>query len=93
MSFRQFMTRIPQTLENCNLRPYLSEANADEQDLKEISYALRRRYSNWVDPFIKTRQKVHLWETIYKYHKEASPVPHMRTRPKFMFKYPPFFKR
>ena len=87
------MVRTPQMTENLNLRPYLGEPNLEEQDFKELSYALRRRYSNWVNQFIKTRQKVHLWEQIYKYHKEASPLPHIRTRPKFEFKYPPFFKR
>ncbi len=87
------MTRSPQLSEECNLRPYLSEPNLNEEEFNEVSYALRRRYSNWVDPFIKDRQKVHLWEKVYKYSKDASPLPHIRVRPKYEFKYPPFFKR
>ncbi len=52
---------------------------------------LKRKNCNQLGEWAPTRQRVHLWEKIYKYHKEASPVPHIRTRPKITYKYPPFF--
>ena len=87
------MTRTPEEAVDFNLRPYLAEDFRTEDDIKELSYSLRRRYSNWVDPWVRDRQRVHLWEKVYRFHKEASPLVSQRCRPKITFKYPPFFTR
>ncbi|CAG2176320.1 unnamed protein product, partial [Oppiella nova] len=53
----KFMAREPQLSDGCVLRPYLSEDLRSKEDKQELSYSLRRRYHNWTDPYVKTRQK------------------------------------
>lgn len=73
-----------------DLRPYLGVDSRSQQEKDELSYSLRRKFANVTDEFIGRRKKTNLWETIYKNHKDAPPDV-KRTRPKFDFKYPPFF--
>ncbi|XP_054160472.1 28S ribosomal protein S30, mitochondrial-like [Oppia nitens] len=87
----KFLVREPQLENYCELRPYLSADNRDDWDIQELGYSLRRKYSNHVSSFVKKRQQIHLWEKIFKYHKEALPIPHIRSRPKMDFKYPPYY--
>lgn len=85
------MMCIPKNATSQELRPYLGVDDRSEDDKKELSYSLRRKFSNRINHFIARRKKVNLWEKIYKYHKDA-PLDVKRTRPKREFKFPPFFK-
>lgn len=89
----QFLTREPQTEQEYDLRPYIASDVRSRREVAEQSYVLRRRYANQMDRFVAYRQRVHLWEKIYKFHPEATPMPHLRSRPKMSFKYPPYFTR
>ena len=76
-----------------NYFPYLNEDIRTELDKEVLNYHLRRRFGNYKSSFIMARVKRNDWEAIFKYGKNKVPLPHIRTRPKWHFKFPPHFKK